>query len=157
MTEVPEERELLCYDKPMHLAAIHLLCLELNLFLSHSRGIMRESLRFLSTVDSTAYCSSKHNGWKLGSEFWLESAFHVRKGETDKSPFWIMPFSGNQGKMPRGGGGGSSSVAPWIALRSRDGIVPGLMLLLVIHCRLVCGSVLFRKAAVWAEPSCHFL
>lgn len=42
------KKELAYYDKPMHLTAIHLLCLELNLFLSHLMNIIqRESPVFI--------------------------------------------------------------------------------------------------------------
>lgn len=38
-------RELVYYDKPTHLTAIHLLCLELNLFPSHSMSIIQKESR----------------------------------------------------------------------------------------------------------------
>lgn len=70
-----------------------------------------QSLWVLSTLDSIAFCSSKHKGWKLGTECWLESSLHVRKVDTDKSVSLCNAFAVNQGIMPWGADGGYSLVA----------------------------------------------
>ena len=101
---------MVCYDKPMHIAASHLLCLELNLYLSHLMSIIQgESLGFIYSGQH-GILLYKHNGWKLGAECWLESSFHVRKGDTDKSVSLCNAFTVNQEIMPWGGDGGYSSV-----------------------------------------------